>query len=64
MIAVKKEKKMKPEYSEKKITTCKGVVDKNDDGSVVVLVDDEVHSVDDLFADKLNQEVEIKFTEV
>lgn len=55
---------MKPEYSEKKITTCKGVVDKNDDGNVVVLVDDEVHSVDDLFADKLNQEVEIKFTEV
>ena len=55
---------MKPEYSEKKITTCKGVVDKNDDGSVVVFVDDEVHSVDDLFADKLNQEVEIKFTEV
>ena len=54
---------MKPEYSEKKITNCKGVVDEKDD-SVVILVDNEVHNVKDLFADKLGQEVEIKFTEV
>lgn len=55
---------MKPEYSEKKIVICKGMVDEKD-GDVVVFVDDKVHSVKDLFAaDKLGQEVEIKFTEV
>ena len=54
---------MKPEYSEKKIVICKGMVDEKD-GDVVVFVDDKVHSVKELFADKLGQEVEIKFTEV
>ena len=54
---------MKPEYSEKKIAICKGVVDEKDN-SVVILVDNEVRNVKDLFADKLGQEVEIKFTEV
>lgn len=54
---------MKPEYSEKKIVICKGMVDEKDD-DVVIFVDDKVHSVKDLFADKLGQEVEIKFTEV
>lgn len=54
---------MKPEYSEKKITVCKGYVDSKDD-EIVIFVDDEVHNVKDLFADKLGQEIEIKFTEV
>lgn len=54
---------MKPEYSEKKITICKGYIDNKDD-NVVIFVDDEIHNVKDLFADKLGQEVEIKFTEV